>query len=66
MDIFCFRQTEQAFQIMQTGRIHERDFAHADDTHFRFVTYDIHDVVELICYAEEERTVDFVHFYAFR
>lgn len=51
---------------MQTGRIYERNLTHTDDADFRFISHTFHDAVELIRYAEKERTIDLVYLYTFR
>ena len=51
---------------MQTGRIHERDFTHTDDTYFRFIADDFHHIIKFVRYTEEERTVDFINFNSLR
>ena len=40
-------------QVMQTGRIYERNLTHTDDADFRFISHTFHDAVELIRYAEK-------------
>ena len=66
MDMLCLGKTEKTFQVMQTGRIYERNLTHTDDADFRFISHTFHDAVELIRYAEKERTIDLVYLYTFR
>ena len=66
MDMLCLGKTEKTFQVMQTGRIYKRNLTHTDDADFRFISHTFHDAVELIRYAEKERTIDLVYLYTFR
>ena len=62
---FLLRHLAKAGQVVNTRRVDERDFAHADDTYFGAVAQLCHGFFELGGDAEKVGTVYLVHFHTF-
>ena len=60
---FLLGHLTKACQVVDTGRIDERNFTHADDAHFGAVAQPRHDFFEFGGDAEEVRTVYFIYFH---
>ena len=59
INFFLLGHLTKACQVVDTGRIDERNFTHADDAHFGAVAQPRHDFFEFGGDAEEVRTVLF-------